>query len=184
MIVPQVVAYGSLNEEKEATSDDDSVKSNLEQKVQTEQRNLSYIIMPRLDVDFATYLEPFQGIQKTKKIFEVVIQLIKILQTVHQSAIIFNDLKPDNIMVDRQTGKVTLIDFGFASTYLTAEGTHKSDAEMFDEFHGNILFASFDQMNFFQTSRKDDMIALYYILLYTLNNHELIGSKKDISLLT
>ena len=88
----------------------------------------------------------------------------------HASSIVFNDLKPDNIMVNRQTGDVTLIDFGFASSYLKSDGTHKSDSEMSEQFHGNILYSSFDQMNFFQTSRKDDINALFFILINFLNN--------------
>lgn len=62
----------------------------------------------------------------------------------HHSKLVVNDLKPENIMVNRETGEVTLIDFGFASTYVNKDGTHKSDSEMNDEFHGNITYASFD----------------------------------------
>ena len=62
---------------------------------------------------------------------------------------VFNDLKPENIMVDRKTGNVTLIDFGFASSYLNPDGSHKSDSELTETFHGNFLYATFDQLNFF-----------------------------------
>lgn len=68
-------------------------------------------------------------------------------------------------MVNRKTGEVTLIDFGFASTYENADGTHISDSEMSQAFYGNLYFASLDHMNFLKTSRKDDMIACFYMLI-------------------
>ena len=76
-------------------------------------------------------------------------QIINTLEIVHHARVIFNDLKPDNIMVNRKTGETTLIDFGFASSYLNTDGTHISDSEVTSTFHGNIFYASFDQMNFF-----------------------------------
>ena len=38
-----------------------------------------------------------------------------------------------------------------------------------DEFTGNILFASLDQMEFKSTSRRDDFISVIYNLIYLLN---------------
>lgn len=121
--------------------------------------------MPRLDVDLTTYLNSFDGLLRAQKVVSVFQQLIGSLEIVHDSKVIFNDLKPDNIMVNRKTGEVTLIDFGFASTYENADGTHISDSEMTSTFQGNINYASYDQMNFFKTGRKDDMIACFYILI-------------------
>ena len=83
-------------------------------------------------------------------------------------------------MVNRKTGNVTLIDFGFASSYLNSDGTHIDDSAKTETFQGNILYASFDQMNFFQTSRKDDISAVFYILMEQLNNGSPIGKPKDL----
>ena len=88
-------------------------------------------------------------------------------------------MKPDNIMVDRNTGKVTLIDFGFASHYLKDNGEHIGADEQNSDFFGNLLYASYDQMNFFKTSRKDDIIATFYMFVELLNNSMPIGDKKD-----
>ena len=35
-------------------------------------------------------------------------------------------------------------------------------------------------MNFFKTSRKDDVIATFFILIYLLNNDRPIGKEKDL----
>ena len=100
--------------------------------------------MPKLDVDFDTYLEDFTDIERFEKVFLVIGQLINILEVVHQSNLVYNDLKPDNIMVNRKTGEVTLIDFGFASTYVNPDGTHIIDSAQNETFQGNMLYASYD----------------------------------------
>lgn len=36
-------------------------------------------------------------------------------------------------------------------------------------------------MNFFKTTRKDDIIATFYILIQLLNNGNPVGKKKDVA---
>ena len=50
--------------------------------------------------------------------------LIDCLRTVHKAGRIYNDMKPENIMLGNQT--VTLIDFGLCSKYIDPEGNHIS----------------------------------------------------------
>ena len=38
-------------------------------------------------------------------------------------------------------------------------------------------------MNFFLTSRKDDIIALFYILMHALNDDKPVGKENDVSYL-
>ena len=50
---------------------------------------------------------------------------------------IYNDLKPQNIMVEKdEEGKlhIVLIDFGFSAKYITPEGCHISGEELKDSF--------------------------------------------------
>ena len=42
-------------------------------------------------------------------------------------------------------------------------------------FQGNILFASLNQMEFRQTSRRDDLISLFFLLVYLLNRGDIRG---------
>ena len=39
------------------------------------------------------------------------------------------------------------------------------------------MFSSYDQMNKFKTSRRDDMVSLCYMMLYLLNNDQVLGEK-------
>jgi hypothetical protein len=61
-----------------------------------------------------------------------------------------------------------LVDFGLASKFLDKNGKHIPKGSL-SMFKGNMLFASYNQMNFGTTSRKDDLISLYYILIYLLH---------------
>ena len=69
------------------------------------------------------YLSELKGdLLKTKKIFEVAYKLVGILKYVHTTRRTFNDLKPENIMINTNghpeaEPEVYLIDFGFAAKY-------------------------------------------------------------------
>lgn len=73
-----------------------------------------------------------------------------------------------------ENAKIKLIDFGIATTYINHDGRHKRKKKL-DYFAGNMMFASLNQMKFNRTSRRDDMIALAYLLLYLLNNCDVPG---------
>jgi hypothetical protein len=41
-------------------------------------------------------------------------------------------------------------------------------------FEGNFLYSSANQMSFMATSRRDDLISLFYLLIKLLNKNELL----------
>src|SRR5205085_10980709 len=47
---------------------------------------------------------------------EVASQLASALEQVHQSGLVHRDVKPRNIIFDPATGKIHLVDFGFAAS--------------------------------------------------------------------
>ena len=47
--------------------------------------------------------------------------------------------------------------------------------EQLDIFRGNIDFASLNQMKFHSTSRRDDLIQLFYLLVYMLKRGYMPG---------
>ena len=51
---------------------------------------------------------------------------------------------------------------------------------MNEQFQGNIAYASIDSMNFFKTSRKDDFISLFLMMVSLLNNNRPVGDEKDV----
>ena len=103
---------------------------------------------------------------------------------------VYNDLKLDNLMVtlhdfkDGKTAsdgnifkniKVILADFGYSTRYMDKNsGEHKNKVKT-KEFRGNMLFASKHQLNFRSTARRDDLLSLFYLLVYMLHGGSIPG---------
>lgn len=109
---------------------------------------------------------------------------------------VFNDLKPDNILVgnepfldsivepqadadensnsnkDRHLYKISMIDFGLVSKYKRRSGEHIKEG-IYGKFKGSIIFASKHLFNFQMSSRRDDLIALVYVMIYMLDQKQL-----------
>lgn len=132
-------------------------------------------------------MKELKGVKKAIYILEVAIQLVSIFELVHKSNRTFNDLKPENVMINTKYASrqisVFLIDFGFADKFIQENGKHISENDTIEVFLGNLLFASADQMNFYKTSRKDDILSLFYMVIYLLNNHAFVCRKDKKNLL-
>ena len=63
---------------------------------------------------------------------------------------------------------IHLVDYGFATKFIDKKGRHLKLKEV-DSFRGNFTTASADQMDFKNTSRRDDLISLVYFGSYLLN---------------
>jgi serine/threonine protein kinase len=84
---------------------------------------------------------------------------------------VYNDLKPDNLLLDYKKDpsldSINLVDFGFVSNYL--ERSEHIEMKELNQFQGNLMNSSMNQMEFKSSSRRDDMIALLYLTVYLLN---------------
>ena len=96
------------------------------------------------------------------------------LEAVHSIGRTYNDLKLDNVIVER-SGKATLIDFGLCKKFIDSQGKHVSEDAESESFEGNVMFSSPHTLNFGVASRRDDLYQLCYILLYLLNGHKFPG---------
>ena len=84
------------------------------------------------------YLSSLRGIDKLQKIIYVSAQLVEILKFVHAAGRTYNDLKPENVMInlklDRQP-QVCLIDFGFVDKFCKNDQLeHFEEGELLDTF--------------------------------------------------
>ena len=90
-------------------------------------------------------------------------------------------MKPENIMINLNSDGepiVCLIDFGLTAKLLKNEELkHVDQDELQDKFEGNLLFSSLNQMEFRKTSKRDDLIQLFYMMTYLLNDNVLVGSQ-------
>jgi len=99
-----------------------------------------------------------------------------LLEQFHSIGYVFNDLKPDNILVGTDTEgdplkNLKLIDFGLSTPYLKKikDIDKLSDQHikcLKTNFKGNLAFSSFNAFNEISLSRRDDLISLIYVLIY------------------
>ena len=142
-------------------------------------RLITFYTMPLYEMNLTQYLSRLRGAKKIEKIIQVTNQLVNIFKHIHCAKRTFNDLKLENIMVNTKGDlhaepEVFLIDFGFSRKFQQKDGqNHIEESKTVNVFLGNMLFASDRQMNFLETSRKDDLVSLFYLLIYMLNAQSL-----------
>ena len=95
--------------------------------------------------------------------------MITIIQKLHSIGYIYNDLKGDNICVglhnEVNPGTLRLIDFGMCSKYREMDGSH-IEYQRNKAFRGNLELSSQNALNFEVTSRRDDIISVFYFMAF------------------
>ena len=150
------------------------------------------MIMPRLGMNLENYFEKVNWSLPEISIYSLAIKIVTLLECVHKIGLIFNDLKLDNLMVQSddhlpesddiddctdvfENCTISLVDFGFVSSVVDKHTRQHVEQTEVETFRGNIMFASMNQLNFTSTSRRDDMIAMCYLVIYMLNEAYLPG---------
>ena len=161
---------------------------------------------PRDDIKYNFYLMPNYGQLNLQQfsmnhlqnldelsILELGLKVFDALRLVHKAGYVYNDLKYDNIMLQNVkmnnpkslfSAEITLIDMGYATKFytsvLTAEGIrhgHIPQKEV-ETFQGNMMNASINQLLFKNTSRRDDLMSLCYMLCQMFRKGELPYAEK------
>ncbi|PPR02896.1 hypothetical protein CVT24_002280, partial [Panaeolus cyanescens] len=98
-------------------------------------------------------------------------QLISRIEFIHSNSLVHRDIKPANFVMG--TGKashmVNVIDFGLAKKYRDARTSNHIPYKQ-DDFHGvgTSLFAAINTHLGVESSRRDDLESLAYMLIYFL----------------
>jgi predicted ATPase/GAF domain-containing protein len=122
------------------------------------------------DVDGIPLLEYWNSSQRSIPIFlNLAIQLSNTLSDLHKYRIIHKDLKPSNILVQRETGKVFLIDLGLASLLQSEEQAPVQP----DSLEGTLSYISPEQTG--RMNRSIDFRSDLYSLGITF--YELLTGK-------
>jgi serine/threonine-protein kinase len=126
-----------------------------------------YLVMDFVDGDtLARILEKHNGPLPEAQVMQWAAQLCDVLHYLHSQKppIIFRDLKPSNIMIDR-SGQVKLIDFGIARMF--------KPGKMHDTMAlGTLGYAAPEQMGGTQSDVRTDIYALGVTLHELLTNHD------------
>ena len=101
-------------------------------------------------------------------VINIGIQIINIIRDIHNRGVIHRDIKPDNILYSLNTKEqIYLIDFGLSLCYTDNNGRHISQRNS-REIIGSINFISVNIHKGISPSRRDDIISIYYVLVYLI----------------
>lgn len=94
------------------------------------------------------------------------LQMLFLLQKIHEKSIIHRDVKPDNFLLGLKENKnqLHIIDFGFCKSYIINE--NHIPLKKTHNVIGSLTYASINSHNCIELSRRDDLESLAYVLLY------------------
>jgi len=150
-----------------------------------------YMVIPLLGKSLEQ-LRVEKSVFSLKLVYKIGIQLLQLLQCIHEKGLVHRDIKPDNFLLGKNTTQLFLIDFGLCKSYLNND-THIEIKET-KNLIGSLTYASINAHNHKELSRRDDLESLGYMLIYfslggltwreTIKESDIIHQKLEIILNT
>jgi serine/threonine protein kinase len=100
-------------------------------------------------------------------VVRIALQLLEIIEQVHERSIVHRDIKPENILIGREEDAQTvfLLDFGISKYYQDYKKRHIVMKEK-KPFIGTTRYASLSSHLGKELSRRDDLESLGYVLVF------------------
>ena len=96
-------------------------------------------------------------------------QIIDRLEWIHSKDLIYRDIKPENFLIGIDDPNVIyIVDFGLCKKYRSSKTGKHVLPKMTGKFNGNIKYCSPYVIKGKESSRRDDLISLGYMLIFLL----------------
>ena len=97
------------------------------------------------------------------------IQILEILEWIHSKDIIYRDVKPENFLIGiKDPNAIYVVDFGLCKKYRSSKTGKHLLPKLTGKFSGTLIYASSNVLKGKESSRRDDIISLGYMLIYLL----------------
>ena len=102
------------------------------------------------------------------------IQILHRIEYVHSKFIIHRDIKPENFLIGNPDEyMIYIIDFGLSKKYKSSRTNKHVQFRLTKKFTGTARYASINAVRGAEQSRRDDLEAIGYMLLFFLNGGKL-----------
>ena len=97
------------------------------------------------------------------------IQILEILEWIHSKDIVYRDVKPENFLIGiKDPNAIYVVDFGLCKKYRSSKTGKHLLPKLTGKFSGTLIYASSNALKGKESSRRDDLISLGYMLIYLL----------------
>ena len=97
----------------------------------------------------------------------VAIQILDRLEWIHSKNIIYRDIKPENFLIGIDDPNVIyIVDFGLCKKYRSSKTGKHILPKLTGKFTGTLKYSSHNVTKGKESSRRDDLISLGYMLIY------------------
>ena len=128
----------------------------------------SYMVMDFLGPSINDLFQLMQKKLSLQTVCIIALQMLCRLEYVHEKGYIHRDIKPDNFVtgVDEDSNTIYIIDFGLSQRYKDKKtGAHIAYREK-RQMVGTVRYASINTQIGIEQSRRDDIEAVGYVLVY------------------
>ena len=95
------------------------------------------------------------------------IQILDRLEWIHSKNLIYRDVKPENFLIGiNDPNVIYVVDFGLCKKYRSSKTGKHILPRLTGRFMGTLLYASSNAFRGKESSRRDDLISLGYMLIY------------------
>ena len=139
------------------------------------ENNYNFLVMNYMGASFEKLFEKYNKSFSLKTIIMLSIDLLKILEYIHDNNIIHRDLKPDNIVIGNgdNSNNIYILDFGLSKNFMNKDNGQHIELVKNKSLVGSMRYASIRNHKGYEQSRRDELESLGYILLYFLKGGNL-----------
>lgn len=128
------------------------------------------LVMELLGKSLDSYFQSNNKRFSLKTVCMLGIQMVRRIEWVHNRNIIHRDIKPDNFVMglNNKSHIVYILDFGLSKKYYSVQSGKHIKFKINKKLTGTARYASVNALRGGEHSRKDDMEAIGYVLVYFL----------------